>query len=74
LDKGALIAADNMLFLYTEKGSVGLVKLNEGKMELVSSFKMPVGTKEFFTIPVINQGVMYLRHGDTLLAYNIRKE
>lgn len=73
-DKGALIAADNMLFLYTEKGSVGLVKLNEGKMELVSSFKMPVGTKEFFTIPVISQGVMYLRHGDTLLAYNIRKE
>ena len=40
-----------------------MVKPDNGKMELVSSFKMPVGTKEFFTIPVIAEGVLYLRHG-----------
>lgn len=73
-DKGALIFADEMLYLYTEKGMVGLVKPDNGKMELVSSFKMPVGTKEFFTIPVISNGVLYLRHGDALLAYNIRRK
>jgi len=73
-DKGALIFADDMLYCYTEKGMVGLVKQYLGKMELVSSFKMPVGTKEFFTIPAISEGVLYLRHGDTLLAYDIRKK
>ena len=73
-DKGTLIFADDMLYFYTEKGTVGLVKQNNGKMELVSSFKMPVGTKEFFTIPVISQGVLYLRHGDAMLAYDIRKK
>jgi outer membrane protein assembly factor BamB len=71
-DKGSLIFADDMLYLYTEKGMVGLVKQNNGKMELVSSFKIPVGSKEFFTIPVISDGVLYLRHGDAMLAYDIR--
>jgi outer membrane protein assembly factor BamB len=73
-DKGSLIFADDMLYLYTEKGMVGLVKPENGKMELVSSFKMPVGTKEFFTIPVISEGVLYMRHGDAMLAYDIRKK
>jgi outer membrane protein assembly factor BamB len=73
-DKGALIYADEMLYLYTEKGKVGLVKPDNGKMELISSFKMPVGTKEFFTIPVISEGVLYLRHGGDMLAYDIRKK
>lgn len=73
-DKGTLIFADDMLYCYTEKGMVGLVKPDNGKMELVSSFKMPVGTKEFFTIPVISDGVLYLRYGDTMLAYDIRKK
>ncbi len=73
-DKGALISADNMLYLYTEKGKVGLVKPDNGNMELVSSFKMPVGTKEFFTIPVIVEGVLYLRQGNDMLAYDIRKK
>jgi hypothetical protein len=63
-----------MLYCYTEKGMVGLVKPDNGKMELVSSFRMPVGTKEFFTIPVISEGVLYLRHADVLLAYDIRKK
>lgn len=73
-DKGSLIFADDMLYLYTEKGMVGLVKPENGKMELVSSFKMPVGTKEFFTIPVISEGVLYLRHGNAMLAYDIRRK
>jgi outer membrane protein assembly factor BamB len=73
-DKGSLIFADDMLYCYTEKGMVGLVKVDNGKMELISSFKMPVGTKEFFTIPVISEGVLYMRHGDAMLVYDIRKK
>jgi outer membrane protein assembly factor BamB len=72
-DKGAIISADGMLYCYTEKGMVGLVSQENGKMKLISSFKMPVGTKEYFTIPVIEQGILYLRHGDTLLAYAIHQ-
>ncbi|MBK7215189.1 MAG: PQQ-like beta-propeller repeat protein [Bacteroidales bacterium] len=73
-DKGAIIEAESMLYCYTEKGNMGLVRTDNGKMELVSSFKMPVGTKEFFTIPTIFNGVLYLRHGDAMIAYSIRQE
>ncbi len=72
-DKGAIIAADNRLYCYTENGKVGLVEPANGKMALISSFKMPVGKKEFFTIPVISEGILYLRHGDSILAYDIRR-
>jgi outer membrane protein assembly factor BamB len=70
-DKGAIIAAENMLYLYTEKGKIGLVKPVNGKMELVGSAKIPVGSKEYFTIPVIDRGVLYVRHGDSILAYDV---
>lgn len=73
-DKGTVIFADDMLYFYTEKGMIGLVKPDNGRMELISSFKMPVGTKEFFTIPVISEGMLYLCHGDAMLAYDIRKK
>lgn len=53
---------------------VGLVKPDNGKMELISSFKMPVGEKEYFTIPVISDGVLYLRQGPDMLAYDIRRK
>jgi len=42
-------------------------------MQLVSSFKVTKGTKEFFTHPVIHDGVLYIRHGEALMAYSIRK-
>jgi len=72
-DKGTLIFADDMLYCFTEKGKLGLVSQNNGKMELVSSFKITFGSKEFFAIPVISDGVLYLRHGDAMVAYDSRK-
>ncbi len=72
-DKGAIIAADDMLYCYTENGMVGLVKPSNGKMELISSFRLPAGKKEFFTIPVIAGGILYMRHGNSILAYDVRK-
>ncbi len=73
-DKGVTIFADDMLYLYTQKGKVGLVKPDNGKMELISSFKLPLGKKEYFTIPVISDGILYMRHGDAMLAYDIRRK
>jgi outer membrane protein assembly factor BamB len=72
--RGATIAADGMLYCYNEKGEVGLVKLTPESMELVSEFKVTKGTKEHFAQPVINNGVLYIRHGDALLAYDIKKK
>jgi len=72
--RGSTIAADGKLYVYTEKGDVNLVDPKPEGMQIVSSFKVTKGTKEFFTHPVIHNGVLYLRHGQALMAYSIRKE
>lgn len=71
-DKGATIFSDNMLYLYNERGQLGLFKPSGPKMELVSSFKITRGTKAHYAHPVICDGIMYVRHGSSLQAYNIR--
>ena len=67
-----VIFADGMLYCYSEKGTMNLVKPNPDKFELVSSFNVTLGTNQHWAHPVIHKGVMYLRHGDTLMAYNIK--
>jgi hypothetical protein len=51
---------------------MALVKPNPDKFEMVSSFKVTLGTDEHWAHPVIHEGVLYLRHGDTLMAYKVK--
>jgi len=73
-NKGVTIFADGKLYLYNNKGEMALVQADKGKMEIISSFKVEKGTKEHFSHPVIKNGVLYLRHGELLMAYDIRKK
>jgi outer membrane protein assembly factor BamB len=70
---GALIAADNMLYYYTQKGDLMLLSYNLGKIEKVSSFRIKKGNAQHFAHPVINKGILYQRHGKVLMAFDIRK-
>ena len=73
IGRANVIFADGMLYIYDEeKGTMNLVKPNPDKFELVSSFKVTLGTGEHWAHPVIHQGVLYLRHGDALMAYKIK--
>jgi outer membrane protein assembly factor BamB len=72
LGAGALIWADEMLYYYTQKGDMVLLKYYAGKMEKISSFKITKGTKEHFSHPVINKGILYQRRGDAIMAFDIR--
>lgn len=71
--KGALIAAGGMLYCYSDNGDVNLIKLTETKMEIISKFKINKGTKEHFAHPAISNGVLYIRHGKALMAYDIKE-
>ncbi len=71
--KGAIIAADNMLYCFDEKkGYVGLVKANPEKFEVISEFPVKKGEGPFWAHPVINNGILYIRHGNALMAYAIK--
>lgn len=72
-NKGAIVVADGMLYLYEEKrGNVGLVKPNPEKLELVSSFRVTDGTGPHWAHPFISDGKLFLRHGEVLMVYQIR--
>ena len=68
----SMIYADGMIYSYDETGEMNLIKPNPEKFEKISSFKITLGTQEHWAHPVIHQGVMYIRHGDALMAYKVK--
>ena len=71
--KGSIISADGMLYLFEEKsGHVALAKPNPDKLDIVSEFQVTKGTGPYWAHPVISNGKLYIRHGETLMVYAIR--
>lgn len=73
IGRGATIFADGMIYLYDERGIVHLVDPKGTELKEVSNFKISKGTKEYFSHPVIANSTLYIRHGKSLLAYDIRQ-
>ena len=74
IGSGAIISADNMVYYYTQKGDMMLLNCKMGKITKVSSFKIKEGTFQHFSHPVIYKGILYQRHGNTLMAFDIRRK
>ena len=73
-NKGSIISADGMLYLFEEKsGHVGLARPSDQKLDMVSEFRLPTKSEgPFWAHPVIHNGRLYVRHGDYLAVYDIR--
>lgn len=69
---GVVIANQNRLYYYNQRGEVMLITLDPLNMEVVGKFKMIKGEKEHFAHPVINNGKLYVRHGNVLQAYKLK--
>ena len=74
--KGSVIAAEGKLYIYDEKkGNVGLLNVNPQKFDLVSTFRVSGGNSgPYWAHPVIHNGVLYLRHTNALMAYDIKQK
>ncbi len=70
--KGSITYADGMLYCYSEKGTLGLVKPTKEGMELVSSFVITMGNDQHWAYPVIHNGRLYIRHGNVLMVFDVR--
>ncbi|MFC2118177.1 PQQ-binding-like beta-propeller repeat protein [Bacteroidota bacterium] len=71
-NKGSIISADGLLYCYEEKyGNLALVEPTPEEFKILSSFKIDKGKGPYWSHPVIVNGVLYVRHGDFLMAYNI---
>ena len=69
---GCIIAADGLLYCYSDKGEMALVKPNPEKFDIISKFPITLGTEQHWAHPVIYKGILYVRHGDSLMAYKIK--
>jgi len=73
-NKGSIISAEGMLYCYDEKdGNVALVKADPKEFKVTSKFKVPFGKGPYWAHMVINDGVLYVRHGNALMAYSIKE-
>jgi len=72
IKRGVVIYADGMLYVYAEDGTMHLVKPNAEAFEPVSQFAVSEGTNEHWAHPTIANGRLYVRHGDALMAYDIK--
>lgn len=72
-NKGSIIYADGMLYIYEEKsGNVALVKPSEENLTIISTFKMEEGEGPHWAHPAIYDGKLFIRHGNVLMVYNIK--
>ncbi len=73
-DSASMAAADRHLYVRYADGTMTLVKAAPDAFEEVSSFKVPgSGERPSWSHPVIVDGKLYLREGDKLLCYDLRK-
>ena len=73
ITKGSVSFADGKLYCYEERrGNLTLAQPSPDKFDIVSSFRITMGSGPHWTQPVIRNGVLYIRHGDVLMAYNIK--
>ncbi len=71
--KGPILSSDGMLYCYEEKsGNMALVKADPKEFKVISSFKVNKGAGPHWARPAIWFGKLLVRHGDVLIAYNLK--
>lgn len=73
IGKGAVVYADGLLYCYADNGEMGIMEIGANGFKLKSKFRITLGTDQHWAHPVIHEGVMYIRHGNTLMAYKVKK-
>ena len=75
INKGSVIFADGLLYCYEEKrGTMALVEPTPREFRILSSFETALGSGPAWSHPVIHDGVLYVRRGNALMAYDISAE
>ena len=73
LGKGAVVYADGLYYCYADNGVLGILELKDNGFSVKSKFRITLGSDQHWAHPVIDKGIMYIRHGNTLMAYSIKQ-
>ncbi|MGW8314569.1 MAG: PQQ-binding-like beta-propeller repeat protein [Bacteroidales bacterium] len=70
--KGVVIFADGMLYCYSERGELALVSADPAGYQVKGRTRVTPGSAQHWAHPVIRDGVLYVRHGNAIVAYKVR--
>lgn len=71
--RAAIIAAGGGLIAYSESAkAVQAIKLDGDTCRVAGSFPVDFGSHEHWSAPVVANGVLYIRHGEALAAYDLK--
>ncbi len=66
-----IIYSDGLLYLYSESGKIVLVEPRPDSFSMISSFSVPYGANQHWAHLVISNKKLYVRHGTSLMVYDI---
>jgi outer membrane protein assembly factor BamB len=66
-----IIANDGLLYIYSESGKVSLVEPKPDGINITGSFPVPFGANPHWAHLVIKDRKLYVRHGTSLMVYDI---
>ncbi len=66
-----IIANDGLLYVYSESGKVSLIEPKPDGFNIISSFPVPLGANTHWAHLVIKDKKLYVRHGTSLMVYDI---
>ena len=66
-----IIANEGLLYVYSESGKVSLIEPKPDGINTISSFQVPYGANPHWAHLVIKDKKLYVRHGTSLMVYDI---
>ena len=71
---GCLTYADGLFYLYSDNGQMALAKATDKGFVVTGRLKLEdPGKRPTWAHPVVCRGRLYVRHGDALSAFDVRK-
>lgn len=72
---GCLTFADGMFYLYSDDGKMALAKATDDGFQVTGRLRLEEpGERPTWAHPVVCGGRLYIRHGDRLSVYDVRKK
>lgn len=72
IGNGVVIAAEGLLYVYSQRGELALIKPESSAFRVISQTRISAGSGQHWAHPVIDNGRLFVRHGNALIAFKIR--
>ena len=71
IGNGVIIMAGDKFIIYSERGELALVNPNIEKLDVISKTRVNLGSAQHWAHPTVHKGILYVRHGTSLIAYKV---